>query len=245
MPRHPTGLGWLGLTAIGCGALLAPSSGLRAGVYHAGVVRDTSGAVLPGVTVEAASDVLIEKVRTAVTDGTGRTDRRSAGGHLCGHIHAAGFRDRQTRGHRADRSFDGDGQRGPARRRGRGNDHGHRRDADGGRAERAAAGDGHRRSAQHDSHRARLPGVMLLVAGDSDAGHVAGQRAGDARHGRVRHTRRPQRQRRTAAGGRPGRRRGPQRRRRLRLQRRHRQRAGDLVHGVGGTRRSRSRPARH
>ncbi|HEY7445461.1 MAG TPA: carboxypeptidase-like regulatory domain-containing protein, partial [Vicinamibacterales bacterium] len=38
----------------------------------AGVVKDTSGAVLPGVTVEAASDVLIEKVRTAVTDGTGQ-----------------------------------------------------------------------------------------------------------------------------------------------------------------------------
>jgi hypothetical protein len=36
-----------------------------------GVVRDTSGAVLPGVTVEAASDALIEKVRTAVTDGGG------------------------------------------------------------------------------------------------------------------------------------------------------------------------------
>jgi hypothetical protein len=38
----------------------------------AGTVRDTSGAVLPGVTVEAASPVLIEKVRTAVTDGTGQ-----------------------------------------------------------------------------------------------------------------------------------------------------------------------------
>ncbi len=36
-----------------------------------GTVRDTSGAVLPGVTVEAASPVLIEKVRTAVTDGNG------------------------------------------------------------------------------------------------------------------------------------------------------------------------------
>ena len=36
-----------------------------------GVVRDTSGAVLPGVTVEASSDVLIEKVRTAVTDSSG------------------------------------------------------------------------------------------------------------------------------------------------------------------------------
>jgi hypothetical protein len=37
-----------------------------------GTVKDTSGAVLPGVTVEAASPVLIEKVRTAVTDGTGQ-----------------------------------------------------------------------------------------------------------------------------------------------------------------------------
>ena len=38
----------------------------------AGVVRDTSGGVLPGVTVEAASPALIEKVRTVVTDGEGR-----------------------------------------------------------------------------------------------------------------------------------------------------------------------------
>jgi hypothetical protein len=38
----------------------------------AGVVKDTSGAILPGVTVEAASPVLIEKVRSAVTDGDGR-----------------------------------------------------------------------------------------------------------------------------------------------------------------------------
>jgi hypothetical protein len=37
-----------------------------------GVVRDTSGAVLPGVTVEAASPALIEKVRAAVTDGSGQ-----------------------------------------------------------------------------------------------------------------------------------------------------------------------------
>ena len=38
----------------------------------AGVVKDASGAVLPGVTVEATSPVLIEKARTAVTDGEGR-----------------------------------------------------------------------------------------------------------------------------------------------------------------------------
>ena len=38
----------------------------------AGVVRDDSGAVLPGVTVEASSPVLIEKVRSAVSDGSGQ-----------------------------------------------------------------------------------------------------------------------------------------------------------------------------
>jgi hypothetical protein len=38
----------------------------------AGVVRDTTGAVVPGVIVEAASPALIEKVRTAVTDDQGQ-----------------------------------------------------------------------------------------------------------------------------------------------------------------------------
>src|SRR5687767_3633297 len=37
-----------------------------------GVVTDSSGGVLPGVTVDAASPVLIEKVRSAVTDGDGQ-----------------------------------------------------------------------------------------------------------------------------------------------------------------------------
>ena len=37
----------------------------------AGVVKDTSGAVLPGVTVETSSPALIERVRVAVTDGQG------------------------------------------------------------------------------------------------------------------------------------------------------------------------------
>jgi len=38
----------------------------------AGIVRDTSGAVLPGVTVEATSPVLIEKTRSVVSDDQGR-----------------------------------------------------------------------------------------------------------------------------------------------------------------------------
>ena len=38
----------------------------------AGTVKDSSGAVLPGVSVEASSPVLIEKVRSSLTDGTGQ-----------------------------------------------------------------------------------------------------------------------------------------------------------------------------
>jgi len=38
----------------------------------AGLVRDTTGAVLPGVTVEAASPALIERIRSAVTDEAGQ-----------------------------------------------------------------------------------------------------------------------------------------------------------------------------
>src|SRR6476659_2056222 len=44
----------------------------RAQSSVAGIVRDASGAVLPGVTVEAASPALIEKSRTTTTDGSGQ-----------------------------------------------------------------------------------------------------------------------------------------------------------------------------
>jgi len=51
--------------------LLAPAAA-RAQASIAGSVRDTSGAVLPGVTVEASSPALIEKVRAVVTDDAGQ-----------------------------------------------------------------------------------------------------------------------------------------------------------------------------
>src|SRR5712691_5846053 len=54
------------LVAPSAWAQLSTASGI------AGVVKDASGAVLPGVTVEAASPALIEKVRAVVTDGEGR-----------------------------------------------------------------------------------------------------------------------------------------------------------------------------
>ena len=52
--------------------LLSPSAWAQQASGIAGAVKDTSGAVLPGVTVEAASPALIERVRTVVTDGEGR-----------------------------------------------------------------------------------------------------------------------------------------------------------------------------
>jgi hypothetical protein len=61
--------GIIGLLLV-VSALVIPHAALAQAVI-AGSVKDTSGAVLPGVTVEAASPVLIEKVRTAVSDGSG------------------------------------------------------------------------------------------------------------------------------------------------------------------------------
>ena len=57
--------------AAAAGIVLLPSL-VFAQATIAGVVRDASAAVLPGVSVEAASPVLIEKTRTVVTDGTGQ-----------------------------------------------------------------------------------------------------------------------------------------------------------------------------
>jgi hypothetical protein len=59
----------LGLVAL---VLLVPAALHAQQATITGTVKDASGAVLPGVSVEAASPVLTEKVRTVVTDGTGQ-----------------------------------------------------------------------------------------------------------------------------------------------------------------------------
>jgi hypothetical protein len=59
-------VGWLVALVFLLPAMASAQSGL------AGVVKDTTGAVLPGVSVEATSPVLIEKVRSVVTDGEGQ-----------------------------------------------------------------------------------------------------------------------------------------------------------------------------
>ena len=52
--------------------LLCTSATASAQSAISGLVRDATGAVLPGVTVEASSPVLIEKIRTVITDDQGR-----------------------------------------------------------------------------------------------------------------------------------------------------------------------------
>src|SRR5262245_50153349 len=63
------------LTRIICGVAfltLLPAAASAQTSSIAGTVKDASGAVLPGVTVEVSSPALIERVRSAITDGAGR-----------------------------------------------------------------------------------------------------------------------------------------------------------------------------
>ena len=73
MPMSPNWFARLRVVGLGLLVLAPALASAQQASGIAGVVRDTSGAVLPGVTVEAASPALIEKVRTVVTDGEGGT----------------------------------------------------------------------------------------------------------------------------------------------------------------------------
>jgi hypothetical protein len=57
---------------LAIGMVIALPLGAYAQASISGLVRDSSGGVLPGVTVEASSPVLIEKARAATTDAAGR-----------------------------------------------------------------------------------------------------------------------------------------------------------------------------
>jgi hypothetical protein len=67
------GVSWLVRVVAGVtlSIVLAPTVAVAQITGIAGVVRDTSGAVVPGVTVEASSPALIEKVRSVTTDAQG------------------------------------------------------------------------------------------------------------------------------------------------------------------------------
>jgi hypothetical protein len=62
----------LAVWALVCGLIWPAAASAQQSAGIAGVIRDTSGGVLPGVTVEASSPALIEKIRTVTSDTEGR-----------------------------------------------------------------------------------------------------------------------------------------------------------------------------
>ena len=71
--RRPPLVGWIWVPAVAVMVLVVPAlAHAQTNGTIAGVVRDTTDAVMPGVTVEAASPALIEKTRAVTTDGDGR-----------------------------------------------------------------------------------------------------------------------------------------------------------------------------
>ena len=129
-------------------------------------VRDTSGAVLPGVTVEASSPALIEKTRTVVTDGAGQYRiEQLRGGVYTVTFTLSGFQTLKRDGIELSGSFaatvNADLKVGVARR----DHHRHRRDAG-------------RRRPERDQAARRRSGA---ARGDSDRPHAAGRGVSDSR----------------------------------------------------------------
>ena len=142
-----------------------------------GTVRDVSGAAMPGVTVEAASPVLIEKVKVRRQRRQRQLPHhRSAPRRVFGELHAARLQHLPARRPRAAVGFHRHAQRRAQSRRARGNDHRHRRVADRRRLEHLArAGAVARRARRHPERPHHLRDVA--------AGHRRG--AQYARRGRL------------------------------------------------------------
>ena len=122
--------------------LLFPAAGFAQAAIT-GVVKDASGGVLPGVTVEVASPVLIEKARSVTTDGTGQyrvVDLRP--GTYSVTVSLAGFKTVKREGVELTGTICGHGERRSERRRAGGIGDRQRSITDRRRPERAGAADG-------------------------------------------------------------------------------------------------------
>ena len=134
----------VGIAGFLAGVIAVPTVLAQQTSSISGVVKDSSGAVLPGVTVEAASPALIEKVRTATSDGEGRFNIVDlVPGTYTVTFTLTGFSASSVKASRLP-PVHREGQRRSARRRARGNHHGQRRRAARRHAERAEAA--HRRA---------------------------------------------------------------------------------------------------
>ena len=147
---------WLLAFAAGRRVHLVPGIALAQSAI-AGVVKDTTGAVLPGVTVEASSPALIEKVRSATTNEAGQyriVDLRP--GTYTVTFTLTRIQHGRARGHPARSQLHGADQRRVEGRRGGGERHGHRRNARGRRADQHAPRGRHAGAARSDPDRAQL-----------------------------------------------------------------------------------------
>ena len=202
--------------------LLVPASAWAQAAVT-GVVKDASGAVLPGVTVEAASPALIEKVRSAVTDGTGQyriVDLRP--GTYTRDLHVAGFSTVKREGIELTGSFtatiNADLRVGTVQETITVTGETPIVDVQSVRRQTTVTND----TLTSHSDRAFLGGDGGADSGHRDAGRQRRGRPGHAADDGVRRHRAAA-ERGTHAGRRPERRRGAQRRRRLHLHRRHQQ----------------------
>jgi hypothetical protein len=109
---------WLWTSLIATAWLLAASGAAWAQSAVAGVVKDTSGAVLPGVTVTASSPALIEKSKSTISDPSGQyriVDLRPGTYEVS--FELTRLSDRQARRHRAAGELHRQCQRRSAHRR--------------------------------------------------------------------------------------------------------------------------------
>ena len=114
---------WARVGALVAGAILT-WQGIASAQAIAGVVKDATGGVMPGVTVEAASPALIEKIRTVVTDSDGQYKIINLRpGTYTVTFTLAGFNSRQARRRRDHQRLHRAGQRRNEGRRHRRNDH--------------------------------------------------------------------------------------------------------------------------
>ena len=218
--------------------ILAAPAVVWAQASIAGTVKDTSGAVLPGVTVEASSPALIEKIRTAVSDGTGqyRIENLRPGIYTVTFM-LTGFSTVVARGRGAVGLGDGQRQRRPARRLAR-------RDRSPSPASRRSwtCRAPQRQTVLTNEVIKAIPtagsynALLVLVPGAPRRTAGREHRALQLVHvQRARHAavagRQPRQHRRPAAGGRHQHRRAPGRRHQL--PHRHAERAGSDLHGVG------------
>ena len=179
-----------------CSVLLPAATAAQPASGVAGVVRDTSGAILPGVTVEASSPALIERVRTVSTDVQGRYNIVGlVPGVYSVTFTLPGFSTFKRDGIELAANFTATVNAESPGRRPRRDNHGVRAEPGRGRAERDAAKPDHARGAGHRADQSDARGVRGADARRHHGGDGAGRRrqqgrnlrpAPDPRHPRAR-----------------------------------------------------------